>query len=110
MRQIGLDVFGALGAHRADFAQVFIENLAVQEQQGRESLILSAGRNLFLERQVSQELFDFRRSHLGGVAEAVEADEAAIPVYISGFGARGVGPTADSSADLVFEFHVDFSG
>src|SRR3990172_6377735 len=59
---------------------------------------------------MGQELFDFRRPHLGGVAEVVEANEAAIPVYISGFGARGVGPAADGGADVVFEFHVDSWG
>jgi len=53
-------------------------------------------------------LFDFRRSHLGGVAELVEANEATIPVHISGFGAPRVGPAADSGADVIFKFHVDF--
>src|SRR3990172_874598 len=59
---------------------------------------------------MGQELFDFRRPHLGGVAELVEANKAPIPVHISGFGARGVGPAADGGADVVFEFHVDSWG
>ena len=40
----------------------------------------------------------------------MEANEAAMPVHLSSFSALGVGPAADSGADVVFEFHGDFEG
>jgi hypothetical protein len=52
-----------------------------------EGLVLGAGRDLAVGRQIGQEEFDFRRSHRVGVAQAVEADEALGPLGVAVLGA-----------------------
>jgi hypothetical protein len=67
---------------------------------------LSGGGNLFLGGKVAEELFDFGRVHVFGVAQVVEADVTFVPMDISLFGAIGVSAQADGVADAVGEFFL----
>ncbi len=44
-------------------AQVDIEYLCIEEEQGIERLVLGAGRDVFLDRQVGEKLLDLGRAH-----------------------------------------------
>ncbi len=66
--------FGALDA--VNERQVGAEHLAVKKQERRERLILRGGRDSPLVGQVRDVLTDLVGAHLGGVALAVEEDEA----------------------------------
>lgn len=106
MAEVGLDVGGSPGAHDVEVVERNAEDVAVQEQEGGESLVLSGGGNLFLRGKVDEELFDFGGAHGGGVTEFVEAGVTFVPVDISLFGAIGVSAQADSFADAVGEFFL----
>ena len=106
MIEIGLDVGGSLGTHDVEVVERKVEDIAVEEQEGRESLVLSGGSNLFLGGKVAEELFDFGRPHCAGVAEFVEADKTFVPLDIGFLSADGVSAQADSFADAVGEFFL----
>jgi len=106
MTEVGLDVGGSLGTHDVEVVKRKAEDIAVQEQEGRESLVLSGGSNLFLGGKVAEELFDFGCPHCAGVAESVEADKTFVPLDIGFLSADGVSAQADSFADAVGEFFL----
>ena len=74
---------GTLGA--ADLLhprQVDTENLAIQEQQGRQGLVLGGRRHPALRGEPCQEGLDLQRTHRAGMALAVGEDEAADPADV----------------------------
>lgn len=90
MVEVGLDVGAFLGAEGMQVAEGDAEDLLVEEQESGEGLGLGRGRDLVLGDEMSQERFDFRRSHCAGVAQVMEADIAFVPVDVSLFGAIGI--------------------
>src|SRR5262249_16735032 len=81
------------------------EHVAVEEQQRPEGLVLRARRDVARDRQVGQELLDFRCAHRVRMTDAVEADVSFGPVDITLFGSVSEVPDASGMAGLVEEFH-----
>jgi len=66
------------------------EDMAVEEEDGAEGLVLCRGGDLFVDGKVSEEALDVRGAHRGGMALVVEKDEATDPGQVGAFGAEGV--------------------
>ena len=79
--------------------QVFLEHLAVQEQQGTEGLVLGRGSDLLIYGQVGEKGLDLGAAHLVGVPFIVEQDVAPDPVHVRVFGADGVVLEAQGISD-----------
>ncbi len=102
--------FGFFGAD--DFGRNFdgdVEDVAVEEEDGAEGLILGGGGDVFLGGEVSEVVLDFLDAHVFGVAFVVVEDEAFDPFAIGLFGAVGVVLDANGFGELVEEFFV-FAG
>jgi hypothetical protein len=78
-----------------DLPQRPAEHLTVQKHQGVQCLVLSAGRDLPLRREVGQELCDLRLAHFQRMAFAVEQDEALGPEDIRFFRSDAIVTDAD---------------
>ena len=79
---------GAPGAHGVERElDLLEENLAVEEEQGAEGLVLGGGGDVLVDGQVGEEGFDLEAAHGSGVALVVEEDEAADPAQVGAFGA-----------------------
>jgi len=89
--------FGANGID-APF-QILFKDLAVQEQDGVEGLILRGGGDLLIHGQVGQEGLDFRRAHVLGMSFAVVENVAFDPADVGFFGADRVVLEPDRVAD-----------
>ena len=102
--QHGGQTFWSLGADGMDGQiQVLLENLAVQEEQRVEGLVLGGGSNFLLDSQVGEEGFDLGAAHFPRMAFVVEEDVAFDPVNIGLLGADGVVFAPDGLTDLVKE-------
>ncbi len=64
------------------------EDVAIQEQDAGQGLVLGRRRDLAAHGEIGQERDDFGGSHLVGVALVVEQDEATNPLYVGLFGPR----------------------
>jgi hypothetical protein len=94
--------FGSLGAyHGVEPRQVDGQDLAVEEQEGAQSLILGRRGDPGVNRQRSKELRDLRRAHLGRMAFAVEEDVPFDPVDVCLLGPPTVVASADRVSDAV---------
>ncbi len=98
-----------------------MQDVAVEEGDGAEGLVLGGGRDIAVCGEVDDELLYFGDAHFAGVFFVVEEDVAANPVDIGFFGALGVVFSADGVADLFEELffvglvigdslHVDLYG
>ena len=97
--------FGFLGADDVGGeGKVYFEDVAIEEDDGAECLILGGGGKLFLGGEVGDEGLDFFCAHIFGMAFVVEEDIAFDPIHICFFGAGGVVFGADGIADLFEEF------
>lgn len=85
------EMFAWRSAHElVEPRQVDVQDLAVEEQEGGEGLVLRGRRAAFGDGEVGQEGSDLVGAELARVAHGVEADEAAEPVQVRVFGARAV--------------------
>lgn len=89
-----------------------LEDMAIEEHDGAEGLVLRGGREGAFSGKVGNEGLYFLGAHVFGVAFFVEEDVAANPVYVCLFGAKGVMFDTDGVADLIQQFtwgffHVD---
>jgi hypothetical protein len=99
------EAFRFTGAHSLDGLGDFSpEDLAIEEEDGLEGLILGRGSDIFVDSQVGEEGFDFLGAHFLGVAFAVEEDKAADPIHIGLLGAVGIMLEAQHLAYSVQEF------
>jgi hypothetical protein len=97
--------FGFFGADEVGGEFDFlVENVAIQEDDGAEGLVLGGGGEAALGGEVGDEGLDFGDAHVFGMAFIVEEDVAANPVYVGLFGAVGVMLDANGVADLFEEF------
>lgn len=85
-----------------------VEDVAVEEEEGGERLVLGGGGDVFFDGEVGEEGLDFWGAHVFGVAFAVEEDVAFDPVAVGLFGAVGVVFEAQGVGDLVEEFARGF--
>ena len=98
-------VRGLPGADEVNsFINVLLQDVTVQEENGREGLGLGGGGDMAVDGQVSEEGGDLGRAHVFGVAELVEVNKAFDPIYVGVFGANRVVFDADGGAELVEEF------
>jgi hypothetical protein len=105
------EAFGPFGPGDMDFiVNRLFEHFAVEEEEGAEGLVLGAGSHLLLCGQVSEEGFDFRCSHILGVAFVVEEDVAFDSVDVGLFGAVGIMLAAQGMAHLVQQFWGRWAG
>jgi hypothetical protein len=85
----GGQAFWAPGAHGADGKlELLFEDLAVEVEDSTEGLVLGSSGDVSLDRQVGEESFDLRSSHIDGVSFVVEEDEAFDPIEVGPFGAQ----------------------
>ena len=64
----------------AEQLEVDAEDVAVEEEQGGEGLVLRGGRHVLVDGKWGEEGFDFGCGHVGRVALVVEEDVAPDPV------------------------------
>jgi len=97
--------FGFFGADEVGGdLDLFLKDLAVEEEDGAEGLVLGGGGYVLFDGEVGDEGLDLFGAHVFGVALVVEEDEALDPFLVGLFGAAGVVFGADGVADLVHEF------
>lgn len=101
----GQDGGQALGPTGGDDAGPLLErlteNLAIEEKDGAEGLILGRGGDIPLDGQVGQERFQLGDAHLPGMALAVEEDESPDPIDVGIFRPDAVMQDADPIPHLV---------
>ncbi len=101
----GGEAFGAFGrGGEKDRVKFFLEDFAIEKEDGRESLVLGGGRDVLFDGEVGEEGLDFWGAHFERVAFVVEEYEAAHPVEVGLFRAVGVVFGAQDVACLVEEF------
>jgi len=100
----GGEALGTFGRGEEDGVNLFVEDFAVEEENGTEGLVLGGGGDVPFHGQVGQEGLDFGGAHLGGVAFAAEEDEAAHPVHVGLFGAVGIMLEPEDFPELVQQF------
>ncbi len=100
----GREAFGAFGAGEEDGLDVLVQDVAVEEEDGAESLILGGSGDASFLGEVGKESLDFWCAHFAGVTFVMEEDEAFDPVDVGFFGAIGIVFEAQGFADLVKQF------
>jgi hypothetical protein len=95
---------GPFGQGEEDGVNLFVEDFAVEEENGAEGLILGGGGDVPFHGQMGQEGLDFGGAHLGGVALVVEEEEAAHPVQVGLFGAVEIMLEPEDFPELVQQF------
>jgi len=102
----GGDAFLFLRATVEEFVlgEFFLEDVAVEEEDAAEGLVLSGCRHVFFEGEVGEVGVDFGDAHVFGMAFVVVEDVAARPFYVGVFCADGVVTRAKLGAHLVEEF------
>ena len=78
-----------------------VEDFAVEEEQGREGLILCGGGDAAVGCEVGEVLSDFVGAHLCRVALAVKDDEALDALDVGGFGTDAIMLQAQGAPALV---------
>jgi len=102
----GGEVLGGLGAGGLDGGvEGTVEDFAVEEEEGAESLILGGGGDVLIDGEMGEEGFDLGGAHVGGVLFAMKEDEALDPVDVGLFGAEGVVFEAEFVPHLIQEFY-----
>ena len=80
-----------LGAHHVVHpGQLHAQHVAIEEQDGRQGLVLGAGRHVPLHRQTGQERLDVRRPQLTGMTCPIGQDEPPYPSQIRPLGTQAV--------------------
>lgn len=83
---------------------LFEQDVAVEEEDGAEGLILGGCGDVPLGGEVCDEGLNFRDSHFGGMALIMMEDVALAPIEVGLFGTVGVVLGTDGVAKLVEEF------
>lgn len=95
------------------FVNVNVKDVAIEKEQRAESLVLGGGGNFPLGDEVGEELVDFGRSHVPGMASdddarfqfrVVEVDVFFDPPHVGIAGSRGVVFEMDGVAIEIKEF------
>ena len=106
------NVSASVPADGVECAQFELQHVAIQEEKGRECLILCAGGNATLQGQVCEERLDFGGGHVFGMFPAsrcaVEADELFDPGQVGLLGSETEVLDADYPACIFEERHGGF--
>jgi len=81
--------------------QVLLEDVAIQEEERAQCLVLGRRRHVALDGERAEELRDLRCAHLGRMTLAMEEDEPADPRQIGTLGAPAEMPDARGFPDAV---------
>lgn len=108
----GGESFGAFGRREEDGFDLFLQDFAVEEENGGKRLVLGGGGDGAFRGKVAEEGLDFGGAHFEGVAfdfgaaqpRVVEEDESPHPVQIGFFCAEGIMFGAQGVAHLVEDF------
>src|SRR2546428_538613 len=93
---------GALRSNQlGEPADILVEHLRVQEQQGAQRLVLRRGAHATLRGEMGEERADLGPSHLLRVALVMEQHEASYPTDVGLLGPATVVPQADGLSELV---------
>lgn len=105
-RENGGDAFASFGADEAEIGLVEfeVEDVAVEEENGTNDLILGGGGGFAVYDEVGDKLFNFVRSHFFGMAFVVVENVLPHPLDVGLFGAWGVLFEADGFFVLFEEF------
>ncbi len=96
-----------LGAHEPlEQADVALQDVPVQEDQGAQGLGLCRGADALLHREVRQERVELLLPHVGGVADPVEEDVAPDPVHVGLLGSLAVVARPNRLANPVEELRL----
>ena len=102
----------AVGAKGVHVAEIEVEHVTVEEEEGGEGLILGTGRDAALHGEEGEEALDLLGAHRVGMAEAVgrfvEADVLFDPADVAALGFQGQAAEAGDMAHLVKQFHGRF--
>lgn len=100
------DAFAFFGTGEVEegLVELEVEDVAVEEEDGADGLVLGGGGGLAFDDEVGDELADLFGAHFFGVAFVVVEDVFANPFEVGFFGARGVLFEADVVAVVVEEF------
>lgn len=98
------EAFGAFGGGKENGFDLFLQDFAIEEEDGGKSLVLGGGGNGAFGGKVDEEGVYFRRAHFEGMAFFVEEDIPANPVHVGFFGAVGVVFGAQGIAHSVEDF------
>jgi len=101
-RQNGGDSYCALRAKlgEAGFVHANVKDVAIEEKDGAEGLVLGGGGDFFDGGEVGEELVDLGRAHFFRVALIVEEDVFCHPNDVGVAGAGGVVPQGDATRCL----------
>jgi hypothetical protein len=100
------EVLGAVSAFEArERRRVEVEDLAVEEDEGAEGLVLGGRRDAARGGEVVEEGGDLGGAEGAGVAAVVEGDVGADPVEVGFLGAQGVLEAAEGAVDGFDEGH-----
>jgi hypothetical protein len=103
--QDGWEPSRSLGSdHVVEPGQVLLEDVAVEEQESVQRLVLGRGGNLALDGQGTQEARDLGGAHLEGMRLAMEADVPADPPDVGRLGASTPVAQPDGFPDAVEQF------
>lgn len=98
----GGEVARSAGAQGIDaIVEGNLENVAVEEEEGAEGLVLGGCGNVFDSGKVGDEGFDLRNTYILGMPFVVEENLAANPLDAGFFGFVGVVFKANSVTDLI---------
>nr|WP_232280681.1 hypothetical protein [Chloroflexus aggregans] len=97
----GGEVPGWLGTQSVDGHHFLIENMAIEDEEGRKGLVLGGGGGVAVVGEVEEEGLDFSSAHIFGVALVVEENKAAHPVYVGLLGAIGIMLCSQNLASLI---------
>jgi hypothetical protein len=104
---LGEDGGEVVGASCADGLggglEIAVEDIAIQEEQGAEGLVLGGSGDVLVGGEVREEGFDLGRVHILRVPLVVEQDEAPDPVKVGLLGAQGIVLASEGLLDLAEE-------
>ena len=87
--------------HQFEAEIINLQNLAVQEKDGRQGLILSGSADVVFDRKVRQKYLYFRYAHVSRMPLLTEEDKALYPTYIGLFGSPTVVPDANRISQFI---------
>jgi len=84
------EAFRSFGTGEEDGLDVLVQDVAVEEEDGAEGLILGGSGDASFLGEVGKESLDFWGAHFAGVTFVMEEDEAFDPIHVGCFGAIGI--------------------
>jgi hypothetical protein len=98
-----------MGTDGVKFTKVDTKNIAIEEEDGREGLVLRAGGDAMLDGEIGEKGFDMGSAKRVGMLESrwcpMEANVAFDPIGVAILGGASQVAKASDVADLIEKFH-----